>query len=120
MPHNDPVDVLARLDARSFHAFERGGSRLLFDRETAATLELSAPAYAFFSTVEREGAAAAVRATLDAYPELAEQDLRSVVAEMVDCGMFRYHPTKVVEQDDQLEALWQHHPYRIQLLMAQG
>jgi uncharacterized protein len=95
-----------KVDRRSYHSFTFQGETFLFDRATGTLFQLEMP----FS--ENAGAPPGPEA------------VHAIVTELVESGsaqkMFQYAPVDFEEQERLMESLWQHHPRRIQMLMAQG
>lgn len=112
------------LDPRSFHAFERDGNWLLYDRATGGLLQIGGELGLFFSAVENgatyseayQGMRAASKS--DEVPRLDE--VIGLIEDLHERGFFRYRPVDHAEQEKMLQGLWRHRSRRIQLLMAQG
>lgn len=110
--------IARKIDPRSFHVFTEQGEFLLFDRATAALLEISELLYEFFLEIE-ENFTDAEELLLD-FDEAQRSEVLSLINDLLKKGFFRYIPVDHAEQEKLIEALWRHKPRRIQLLMAQG
>lgn len=122
MNHTDllhDVSTVPHIDARSFHVFELEGDRLLFDRSTATTSEISDIAFDVLRRIREgvpvaEAVARSCESGTSAYSEMLE-----ALHSLKQRGFFRF--TEVAAASDEaMEALWSHRPRRIQLLMAEG
>ncbi len=100
------------IDPRSFHTFEWSGDKLLFDRASGSLLEVDDVTYGFFHSLETHS------------PHLLSQEehelVESTVLALQESGMFKYVPVDHDEQAALIESLLDHHPMRVQMLMAQG
>ena len=110
------------IDPRSFRAFEFGNDRLVFDRSRGATFAVDDVAFAALSLVGAgyNLADASRMATRESADSNTSEALCETLDVLHDEGFFRYTPVDHQEQSALMEALWRHHPRRIQMLMAQG
>lgn len=108
------------IDPRSFHVFELQGDRVLFDRATGTTSELSPIAFEVLHIIRKGATVAEATATVARqYEGIDPEDLVAALAELKAAGFFRFTPVKPAT-DEELSYLWQHKPRRLQLLMAEG
>jgi len=116
-----PPSPVAGIDPRSFHVFVEEGKPLLFDRATAALLEISAPLFVFLQSMESgAGFDRSLSACEMEYPEIDSQLVSEMMEALIERGFFRYQPVDMQEQRRMIDTLWEHKPRRIQLLMAQS
>lgn len=109
---------IPEVDSRSFRVFELEGDRLLFDRFTGTTSELSELAFEVLSRIQVGDSVVDAVSTCCCGEESA-RDVLGAIDDLKRRGFFRFWTARSLT-DDELTPLWEHRPRRIQLLMAEG
>jgi uncharacterized protein len=110
------------IDPRSFRIFERHGDCLLFDRATGATVRVHSESLAGVLHGMQRGRTLeeALEEESGANPETDVDSITEVMEALREKGFFQYTPVVPGEQEAMIQALWEHRPKRVQMLMAQG
>jgi uncharacterized protein len=108
-------------DPETYHLFEYRGDKMLFDLRTGVLLELNDFAYGLLSLCRECPDADRLREALARqYPSVCLEEALAAVRSLYAEGLFR-QPRRFTraEMERHIRALWAHHPYRVQLVVAQ-
>ncbi|HVT90362.1 MAG TPA: hypothetical protein VHD56_16030 [Tepidisphaeraceae bacterium] len=98
-------NLMERIDRRSYHTFEFNGQRLLFDRSTGTTLEVSELAFAILHGHQSLPIAELVQRLSNHYQGIDLQELVEPISSLKRRGFFRFKNVNLEEQTEALEAL---------------
>jgi len=118
-PARERAFAAARLDARSFHLFERDGVRYLYDVSSGRLAEVNELLSRLLELCAEHPWEEVEAVLAREWPGWDAAEARAAVDELCSQGFFRYEPVDVAQQRGFLDVLWRHRPRRIQLLMAQ-
>jgi uncharacterized protein len=115
------ISLSVQIDPRSYHVFQEMEIFMLFDRATAALIEIPPAMFELLQAVEHGVAFQEALAWVELQNPLVDSgELLDLVRSLQGRGFFRYIPVDHAEQRKLIEGLWRHKPRRIQLLMAQS
>ena len=108
-------------DPTTYHLFEYRGDRLLFDIKTGLLVELNNFAYDFLVFCRKYHDVSKLRDAFEKkYPSVSLDDALKAIDVLRNQGLFGFPRAFTTEERDKyIEQLWNHHPRRLQLVVAQ-
>jgi uncharacterized protein len=103
------------------HLFECDGDKMLFDVASGMVVELNDFAYEFLELCRTKDWPKVVQTIQKQYPGVSIGELRETLDQLKAKGLFQ-PPSEFSQkqQEERIQALWEHHPYRLQLVVAQS
>jgi uncharacterized protein len=102
------------------HLFEHNNDKMMFDIASGMVLELSDFAYEFLDLCRQKDWPQVVSILKKKYADLSEDEMKATLEQLKAKGLFTKPPDfDEKTQEERIQELWLHHPYRLQLVIAQ-
>ena len=109
------------INPESMYLFEYNNDKMMFDLASGMVVELSDFAYDFIALCSRKDWPGVIRTIQKQHHGVSIGELRKTLEQLKAKGLFTDPPEfDEKAQEERIQALWQHHPYRLQLVISQS
>lgn len=109
------------IDPGCIHLFEHNNEKMMFDIASGMVLELSEFAYEFLDLCRNKEWLEVTSILQKRYPDLSIEEMKLTLKQLKAKGLFAAPPEfDEKRQEERIQALWQHHPCRLQLVLSQN
>jgi len=103
------------------HLFEYNNDKMLFDIASGMVLELNDFAYEFLDICRTKHWPEVTNLLRRKYPDVSVEEMKVILDQLKAKGLFARLPEfDEKAQEERIQALWEHHPYRLQLVISQS
>jgi uncharacterized protein len=118
---NQNIPDRTAISSNCIHLFEYNNDKMLFDIASGMVVELSDFAYEFIDLCQNKDWPEVASILQRKYPSLSLEEMKVTLDKLRTKGLF-WTPPEFNEkaQEERIQALWQHHPCRLQLVISQS